>query len=69
MSTNRSLFEVVRQSLVPLRDHEAIDALDEIQTLLQDLQGIALNGLEVGDTEADRLFAIDLRISEALGND
>lgn len=39
---------------------------ERLRVALQDVQGIALNGLEVGDTEADRLFEIDRRITEEL---
>ena len=50
------------------RDYAALArAAEALRIALQDVQGIALNGAEVGDTEADRLFAIDLRVTEALG--
>jgi len=40
--------------------------VERLRVALQDVQGIALNGTDTADTNAERLDAIDLRATEAL---
>ena len=50
-----------------IRQREALRAeVARLRDALQDVQGIALNGTEVGDLPEDKLFAIDQRVTEEL---